>query len=634
MNKFNKLYNLILQSIITEGKEYQTAILKKSGLDDVAISNILKFLKDFNNKTADLLCKFIASEELTKVDDKRISDVENIIKLNPSIDTQNWKGTMDQFIQRYRQSINKANEKVAAKTIKYMDNIPQFTQKKEYDKGVVIYKVEDSEEGQAAVRKIVDLQWGRDANPWCIVSRSGAGLNYNYKEYWEHYDSFPKHIAFQNGKLLAFYASKGEQPYWWDREDHSHHRLPLLDDTFLDVGILDWTDKEIIQRFLARHDNVKLNDKTGLYDIQGEIRIKAEDLVKGHFPVKFGNCTGDFVCTHLDNLISLWGAPGRVGNRFSCSQCDKLTDLKGAPKYVEHSFYCCYCFNLKSLKGAPEYVGGGFNCTGCANLTNLNNITKNIQEDVIADKCDNLSDVSVLSQEMIRKSSFKECYKLPFTTRNINILQFDQDTQLWNCKQQISIKDKDLIDGKLPIKFGAINGDFECYDCRKLISLEGGPKMVNGSVSLYHCISLTSLIGAPEHVQKIFECPYCSGLTSLQGAPKYVGQTFNCSGCDNLTSLKGAPRKVKRFHCNHCENLTNLIGAPEEVETFECAHNHKLISLEGAPKVISKILNIQDCTELIDLKGLKDSTVARTYFYDCFHLHLEPGEEDKYNLID
>ena len=99
--------------------------------------------------------------------------------------------------------------------------------------------------------------------------------------------------------------------------------------------------------------------------------------------------------------------------------------------------------------------------------------------------------------------------------------------------------------------------------------------------------SLTNGIFVWDKVYGNFICYDCPNLTSLEGAPKEVGGSFNCQRCSKLTSLKGAPQLVGRFYCNQCQNLTSLEGAPKEVMTdFECNFCNKLKSLKGAPKKV------------------------------------------------
>ena len=95
--------------------------------------------------------------------------------------------------------------------------------------GVVIYNVEDSKEGQLAVRRAIDFYFGYDKNFWCLATR--------YEKYdddleeawndWKENSAYPKRIAFKNGKLFAFSAGKYKQHVeWWDRNDKSHYDIP------------------------------------------------------------------------------------------------------------------------------------------------------------------------------------------------------------------------------------------------------------------------------------------------------------------------------------------------------------------------------------------------------------------------
>ena len=116
--------------------------------------------------------------------------------------------------------------------------------------GVVIYNVEDSKEGQLAVRRAIDFYFGYDKNFWCLAARK-EGFRRNeinrltreqaeklgfYSDdalavawnYWNGlYNAYPKRIAFKNGKLFAFSAGKHKQHVeWWDRDNDSHYYIP------------------------------------------------------------------------------------------------------------------------------------------------------------------------------------------------------------------------------------------------------------------------------------------------------------------------------------------------------------------------------------------------------------------------
>ena len=75
------------------------------------------------------------------------------------------------------------------------------------------------------------------------------------------------------------------------------------------------------------------------------------------------------------------------------------------------------------------------------------------------------------------------------------------DGNVINSKSNITIRDTDLVDGKLPFKFGRVEGYFDCDGCP----------------------SLTSLKGAPQEVGRDFICRNCPSLTSREGVPKKIG---------------------------------------------------------------------------------------------------------------
>lgn len=109
------------------------------------------------------------------------------------------------------------------------------------------------------------------------------------------------------------------------------------------------------------------------------------------------------------------------------------------------------------------------------------------------------------------------------------------------CRGDVFITDEDLVNGKLPFRFGEVDGDFICFFCHSLTSLEGCPEKVVGN----------------------FSCPWCDSLTSLEGSPKEVGGDFNCFHCKNLTTLFGCPEKIGgNVDCSRCTNLTSLDFIP------------------------------------------------------------------------
>ena len=74
------------------------------------------------------------------------------------------------------------------------------------------------------------------------------------------------------------------------------------------------------------------------------------------------------------------------------------------------------------------------------------------------------------------------------------------DDNVINSKSNIIIRDTDLINGKLPFKFGRVDGYFDCDGCPSLTSLEGAPQKVGGNFYCRNCPSLTSHEGAPKKI--------------------------------------------------------------------------------------------------------------------------------------
>jgi len=94
----------------------------------------------------------------------------------------------------------------------------------EFGKGMIIngkyniiaYEVQDTKEGMAAVREVVDTHFGPKSNPWCIISRKEQfGMDDAWQN-WMVYRDGPKRIIFQDGKLISFYAND----QYWDRMDN------------------------------------------------------------------------------------------------------------------------------------------------------------------------------------------------------------------------------------------------------------------------------------------------------------------------------------------------------------------------------------------------------------------------------
>jgi hypothetical protein len=96
-------------------------------------------------------------------------------------------------------------------------NVKEFGEGRVFNKkhGITVHEVEDTVEGQKAVRKVIDTHWGKDSNPWCITQVKDGKLTDDAWHNWTRYDESKKYIVFQNGKLSSFYAND----QYWDRMD-------------------------------------------------------------------------------------------------------------------------------------------------------------------------------------------------------------------------------------------------------------------------------------------------------------------------------------------------------------------------------------------------------------------------------
>jgi hypothetical protein len=123
---------------------------------------------------------------------------------------------------------------------------------------------------------------------------------------------------------------------------------------------------------------------------------------------------------------------------------------------------------------------------------------------------------------------------------------------------------------KLPLRFGKVNGYFEC-SANKLTTLEGAPHTVGYG---FFCDqnNLTNLVGGPKSIGESYNCSH-NKLTSLEGAPLEIPTDFMCRG-NQLTSLEGSPEIVGgRFRCLN-NNLTDLKNGPKSVKgEFDCSGN-------------------------------------------------------------
>ena len=549
--QFNKLYKVILQSIITQNKASRRQMLQKAFKDKDYKDKMLTYWESYfatiDNKTADFICKYVASGDIKYLDDKRINQIVSILQNQPSINTQQ-KISLEDFLNKYKDVLQKQNTKNYASNL---DSIKQLSQKKEYKDGIVVYRVQDDKKGLLAIRKILDVQRGKDSNPWCLVSRVNERLDQAWK-YWCYYNVYPKHVAFQNGKIIAFSASECAQTVWWDLRDHDDDVIQYKNAK----GQINYLKTQEYKLYTLEQKAklfFTLNKETNRYDFNGTLHIKNEDLINGHIPVPLGVVNGD----------------------LEIYSTTKLKDFTNGPTVIKGDIFAGECTGLRSLQGFPKKITGtSIDFGNCKNLKSLKQIFScDFKGTVYTDGCNKLS----AQQRLL--SALKQ-----------DKLLYIHEWGVWNYIDDITITDEYLVDGHLPVKFGGVAGNFDMHGCSNLTSLENCPKQVRGYFSCSECLKLASLEGGPEEVGRTFNCGGCISLHSLKGAPKKVGNYFDCSECYSLKTLQGAPEKVgSNFNCSWCKQLASIKDLPKKIKVDLIATNCPKIPeqewLDTLPKI-------------------------------------------------
>ena len=247
------------------------AQLKKMDIPKLNIQENLDCLEKMSPKEQKAALFWIRKRSLILPEDEdKFKDAMNLIE-KQHLDFQDFDRPMD-VINRD----DKSTVRIKSQDIKFNpDSEPAFKNKKNLGNGVAVYLVDNSKEGQAAVRRAIDANWGYDKNPWCLAARKknaspGNELNEAWR-YWNHYDKYPKRIAFQGRKLIAFSAGD-EQGYvvWWDKNDKSHNAFPIN-------GVNDDSD------FLMKYGKKNLvEDKNTPVEILEKLMSDKED------PVRYG----------------------------------------------------------------------------------------------------------------------------------------------------------------------------------------------------------------------------------------------------------------------------------------------------------------------------------------------------------
>lgn len=148
------------------------------------------------------------------------------------------------------------------------DDVPTLSNKTQVpNTDITIYDVKDSEESRKNFRELMNSHLGKESSPWCLLQADENGvLTKESARYWKHYNRYPKRAAFNNGKLVAFFASDDE-PTWWDRMDKPHNEIPVVGKIKGDALGRTATMLYNERGEMVGYDNIHKGDKqNGLYE--------------------------------------------------------------------------------------------------------------------------------------------------------------------------------------------------------------------------------------------------------------------------------------------------------------------------------------------------------------------------------
>jgi hypothetical protein len=237
------------------------------------------------------------------------------------------------------------------------DTIKEFTNKRDLGNGVVTYDVPTTEEGQESARKVLDTHFGEDSNPWCLLQRDKSGLTGNAEYYWDYYKG-QKRIAFQNGKLVAFYAGHK----WWDRDDHDSYGIRIVSKVEDDplgrsqrIQVKDDMVSKIIDKRFTLEDEAKYFDDEGngydgfnnlihAVDLDNTLVFPEYDKDYNNSNIKFiGNKYGNGTYKEWKNDVLVLEKTTKDGNVVSLieysSKGQKIYELVTDGEEITHTTY-------------------------------------------------------------------------------------------------------------------------------------------------------------------------------------------------------------------------------------------------------------------------------------------------------
>lgn len=183
---------------------------------------------------------------------------------------------------------------------------------------------------------------------------------------------------------------------------------------------------------------------------------------------------------------------------------------------------------------------------------------------------------------------------------------------------------KDIEDGKLPVKFNHITGNFSM---RGMLfrTLEGCPESIGGH---FQCIatSIANLIGGPSHVGDDYQVSN-NKLISLEGIPSIINETLSIN--ENLLSvIDYFPTLVKGYCGINNNKLVNIDKMADCVflGSISLGYN-QLTNIDSLPSTINGYLNVE-ANRIHELTEKSPKTIKGNFYIESNlleNLHFVPS---------
>lgn len=195
---------------------------KREDFTDEVKSAFKEFIADFKPATQLATTKWFANGVIRIPEDMPKVEQAMEIAQRKKVDALQYNSPMeiiDQLGEQYKPKEKLINP----------DDVPTLTNKVQVpNTDITIYDVDDSDKSRKAFRELMNSHLGKESSPWCLLQADSNGvLTEESARYWKHYNRYPKRAAFNNGKLVAFFASD-DKPTWWDREDSPSMHIGVI----------------------------------------------------------------------------------------------------------------------------------------------------------------------------------------------------------------------------------------------------------------------------------------------------------------------------------------------------------------------------------------------------------------------